>query len=426
MADSMAVDLVVVGAGAAGLAAAKTAAGLSLSVTLLEASHRIGGRAYTEELAPGVPFDLGPHYMHSASLNPFVAMADEFGIAYRRDQRHIRIHKGGGWASDRETRAWRDFETRCGEAVGAAARAGRDVAIADVTKRKSPWTPLYDYWISVLASVDPDEVSTLGYASYNDTGEDWPVVDGYGALVARMGRDAPVTLNATVERLDWGGKDVRATTRRGVVRARAAIVTVSNGVLAAGNIRFDPALPDWKLAAIEALPLGDGNRIAFHVDGEAFEIEGDCNVSLLDGDSEPMNFMIRPYGHDIVIARIAGRFSAWLERSGPQAMMDQALERLAKLYGNDISKHIHRWSYSAWRGDPLIGGAYSCARPGMAHKRADMAAAIDDRLFFAGEATSREFFATVHGAYLSGVAAAEAAAKALGRTGPATQTEKGA
>ncbi len=414
MADSVAVDLVVVGAGAAGLGAAKRAAGLGLSVTLLEASHRIGGRAYTEALAPGVPFDLGPHYMHSASLNPFVAMAEAFAIAYRRDERHFQIHRDGGWASDKETRAWGEFEARCDEAVGAAARAGRDVAITDVTDRESPWTPLYDYWISVLASVDPDEVSALGYASYNDTGEDWPVVDGYGTLVARMGRDVAVELNSAVERLDWGGKDVRATTRQGDVRARAAIVTVSNGVLASGQVRFDPALPDWKLAAIEALPLGDGNRIAFHVEGEAFKIEGDCNVSLLDGDSEPMNFMICPYGHDIVIARIAGRFSAWLERSGPQAMIDQALERLVKLYGNDISKHIHRSSYSAWRGDPFIGGAYSCARPGMAHKRADMAAPIDDRLFFAGEATSQEFFATVHGAYLSDISTAHDVAASLG------------
>ena len=413
MTDSAAVDLVVIGAGAAGLGAAKRAAELGLSLTLLEASHRIGGRAYTEELATGVPFDLGPHYMHSASLNPFVAMAEEFDIAYRRDGRQIQIHHGEGWASDREMNDWRAFEAGCGTAIATAAEAGRDVAVSDVTPREARWTPLHDYWVSVLSSADPDQVSTVDSMAYNDTHEDWPVAGGYGTLVARMGRDVPVTLNNAVERLDWSGKGVKATTAKGVVRARAAVVTVSNGVLAAGTIRFDPALPDWKLAAIDGLPLGDGNRIAFHVDGAAFKIEGDCNVSLLDGDSEPMNFMICPYGHDIVIARIAGRFSAWLERSGPRAMMEQALDRLARIFGNDISKHIHRWSYSAWRGDPFIGGAYSCARPGMAHQRAPMAAPVDDRLFFAGEATSQEFFATVHGAYLSGVAAAEAAAETL-------------
>src|ERR1700742_2517844 len=97
------VDLIIIGAGAAGLAAARTARETGLTCHLLEASHRIGGRAYTEELAPGIPFDLGCHWMHSASLNPFVPIADRLSFHYRKNGAwRPNAFKDGRWATDAE------------------------------------------------------------------------------------------------------------------------------------------------------------------------------------------------------------------------------------------------------------------------------------------------------------------------------------
>ena len=155
------VDVVIIGAGSAGLAAARTAAELGLSVTLLEAAHRIGGRAFTDTETLGFPFDLGCHWMHSASLNPYVAIADSVGHAYVKTVYPYRVHLGDRWASEAEGAGREAFDERCHQAVAAAAAAGRDVAISDVTPRDDRWTPMFDLWASILHSADSDQVSTV-------------------------------------------------------------------------------------------------------------------------------------------------------------------------------------------------------------------------------------------------------------------------
>ncbi len=408
------VDVVVVGAGSAGLAAARTAHEAGLSVTLLEAAHRIGGRALTDTEAFGFPFDLGCHWMHSASLNPYVAIADAHGFDYAKDAWPWPIHLGGRWASAEEEEAHLAFVERCHGAIRAAARTGRDVAFTDVTPREDRWTPAFDLWMSMLTSVDSDQISTVDAASYNDTGENWPLRDGHGALVARHFADVPVTLNARAERIDWGGTDISVTTSKGTVAARKAIVTVSTGVLGAGDIRFDPPLPDWKRAAIEGLPLGSHNRIGLEFAPGALDAAERSNFMVYADTPESIVFRVREFDRNVIVGLVGGRFSASLEKSGPAAMVDYAVERLKGVYGADIARHVVATRCSAWDGDLFVRGAYSCALPGHARDRADLAAPIDERLFFAGEATSREFFATCHGAYITGVAAAKAVTSALG------------
>ena len=153
-------DVAIVGAGSAGIAAAKTARTLGLDYVVLEASHRIGGRAYTEELAPGVAFDLGCHWMHTASLNPYVAIADRFGFTYRKGTfpRGLWIDRGWASAADLESysAAWRRYHA----AIIAAGGAGSGISIAEATEREGRWTPLIDYWCSIANAVDPGWVRT--------------------------------------------------------------------------------------------------------------------------------------------------------------------------------------------------------------------------------------------------------------------------
>ena len=400
------VDVVIVGAGAAGLSAAKTAAQRGLSFVLLEASHRIGGRAYTEMLAPGIALDLGCHWMHSASLNPFVAIADRLGYVYRKDGQWRSNIYNGVWLDEAERQAWMDGMEAGYAAIRRAAREGRDVAVAEVVDLDAPWAGFFAYWFSLGTSRDIDQVSILDIVNYNDTEENWPLRDGYGALVAEWAADVPVTLNASVERVTWNARGVRVETPRGTITGRTALITVSTNVLASGAIAFDPGLPAWKLEAAAALPLGVHNRIAILLADNPFPADGRPNATIgLGGDDVPMSIQLRPFGLDYVVGVTGGRHGSWLERAGVQASVDHLTERLVAAFGSDVRKALSdRTIVTAWESDPWTLGSYSGATPGNGHSRAELARPVDDVLHFAGEAASTDFFSTCHGAYLTGAA----------------------
>lgn len=413
-------DVAVIGAGAAGLAAARTAHEAGLEVTVLEAKGRTGGRGLTRHEPLGVPFDRGCTWLHSASVNPFTALADRLGFAYRRQSRTRRIHMGTRWASDAERAEWLAYEQRNAAAILAAGRAGRDIAVAEVIERDSRWSPLYAFWVAITSGIAPEAGSTLDFANYEDTDENWPVRDGFGALIARVGDGLPVSLNTPVTRIDRGGRGVRLTTPRGTLSARAAIVTVSTAVLASGRIVFDPPLPDWKQDAIAGLPLGMANKIAFAFDSNALGVPANSSAHMLAETPETIGFQLRPFGRNIAVGHVGGPFASALERAGEAAMIDYGLERLAAMFGSDIRRHVVASTATAWETDRDIGGGYSAALPGHGHRRAALAAPLDDRLFFAGEAASTRFYSTAHGAYLTGVEAARKAAEGvLSRCGTA-------
>jgi monoamine oxidase len=408
------VDLVIIGAGATGLAAAQAAQARGLSVHLLEASHRIGGRAYTEEMAPGMPMDLGCHWMHSASLNPFVAIADRFGFHYRRDG----AWRMNGFMGSRRLTEAEHAEIHRGmaanyAAIDAAAERGEDVAVSEVSDLDHPWAALHSYWFSLATSNDIDQISTLDLAAYNDTNENWPLREGYGALVARWGAETPVTLNAPARRIRWGSGGVVVETPKGSVEGKRLLITVSTNMLASGRIEFDPPLPEWKLAAARDVPLGVHNRIGIMLKSNPFGPDAPTSATIMLEGEVPMATQLRPFGFDYVVGVTGGRFGAWLERAGAAASVDHLTERLVAVFGSDIRNALSsRTLVTAWGGDPWTLGSYSSALPGAAHQRVELARPVDDILFFAGEACSQEFAGTCHGAYLSGITAVETMAPA--------------
>jgi len=415
MTNSSDVDLIIIGAGAAGIGAAKQARSLGLTFKVLEASHRIGGRAYTEFIGPKQqPFDLGCHWMHSASLNPMVKIADEFGFSYDKDNfLNLLIVDGDQRSTDRSE--WAAFSEKADAMIAEAVAAGREAAVIDLVPRDDRWTRSWDYIFSLISSFDPDQVSATDLLAYNDTEEDWPLKEGYGELITRFGADIPVELNTQVTDLDWSGASVRAETPKGAVAGRAAVITVSTGILGAGDIRFDPVLPPEKLEAIQRLPLGCHNRIGLVFDGQVFGDDAPMHVAVLpeDEDDVQMTFRLNPFGYDYAVGTTGGRYADWLERAGQDAAVDIAMEKLKRAYGNDIGKRLVSSTVTAWRGDPWVKGAYSAAEPGHADKRAVLREPLGDRLFFAGEATHASFYSTCHGAYLSGIDAVDAASAIL-------------
>ena len=419
---SSVVDVVIVGAGAAGLAAAKSARTHGLSCVVLEASHRIGGRALTEDFVLGQPFDLGCHWMHSASINPFVGIAERLGFRYRRKRGwNDVVHHHGAFLDDEQARDLDALVEADERAIAEAARHG-DPALADVMNRHSPWAPYHAYWRSLESSCDPDQTGVTDFVAYDETGEDWPVVDGYGALVAAWAADVAVTLDAAAQRVVMTRDGVAVETPRGTIAGRTALVTVSTDILASGRIVFEPGLPDWKTTAAQEVPLGVHNKIAVLLNPASPALPDPQFLTAMTREHDvPVALNVRPYGFHYVVGTAAGRFADSLERAGQAASVEFLVEHLKAVFGNGIARCLTgRVIVTAWRSDPWTLGAYSAPRPGQAHQREVLARPVDDRLFFAGEATTRNTFATCHGAYLTGRrAVAEIVARLRGTRGSA-------
>lgn len=255
--------------------------------------------------------------------------------------------------------------------------------------------------MSLLHSNDVDQVAVQDYAEYDDTGQDWPVKNGYGNLIAHEGRNVPVRLNTPVTGIDYSGSDIALHTARGSLTAEKVVLTVSTGVLAADIICFDPPLPNAKLSAIDALPLGNSNYQIFRLRDDALQDlrQRDIHYSC---DGHHMLIRIRQFDLPCVITSTGGRFAWWLEKQGADASREYFEEALVNLFGNDFRREIVQFKVSAWGFDPCIRGAYSSQKPGYRNMRDVLREDIDGRLIFAGEATSKQHLNTAHGAFMEG------------------------
>jgi monoamine oxidase len=405
-------DVIVVGAGAAGLAAARRAQELGLTVLVLEAKRRIGGRAHTDTETLGVLWDRGAQWLHHAGRNPFTRFADAQGFRYERTPGPRRLWRGE-WADAPLMAELEDYYQRAFAAVQDAGARGLDLPAADVLPPEPRFRAMFGSWFAALSGVYPERMSTLDYARYAPSHENWRVVDGYGALLARFGQGLPVEFATPALRIRWGNQAVTVETARGTLRARAVIVTVSTSVLAHGRIAFDPPLPARRREALAAVPLGEANKVALAFDRDVFGPDTPCVLHFEHHTAEAMRFEIRPFGRDLAIGYLGGRFAAELEAAGPAAMAAFAEDKLVAVFGAGLRQHIRGVASTGWVGDPEIGGGCSRALPGLAHLRRQLAAPLAERLFFAGEACSLDAYGTVHGAAASGIAAAHAAAGSL-------------
>ena len=414
----MDLDVVIIGAGAAGLAAAKALRERGRRIAVVEGSHRIGGRAYSEEIAPGTWFDLGCSYLHQADQNPFVGIADELNHEIGKAHGdifapgNIHLHAHGKQLTGGQRAGPQAYFAECYAAIAAAVDAGRDVAIADLVDLDSEFAPIFMATMADLNTLDLDQTSAADFYAANP-GPDYPVKNGYGNLVAAWGADVEVALNHKVERIDCRGSGVRVETVRGTLDARSALSTVSNGVLAAQQIDFQPGLPDNKLAAIAGLPCGTENKVCLYFERDIFGAGGRGFHNTWTDDIAG-GFEASVMGQNTAIVFTGGRLSVWLENQGQQASEDYALNLVASVFGNDIRAAFGRSICTAWTTDPWTYGSYSCALPGQAQQRAVLAEAIDNKLFFAGEATTIGDHACCHGAFNSGRRAAAEIDAALG------------
>jgi monoamine oxidase len=405
-------DLVIVGAGAAGLAAARRARELGLNTLVLEAKDRIGGRAWTDRSSLGIPWERGANWLHEAERNLFRRYADTAGFAYERQRPERRLWSGGRF--DPALRAELDaYEEGAQRAVAAAAAAGRDVAAAEVIPPHPRFGPLLEPWFAAMNGLEATRMSTVDAARATLSGSALRVEAGYGALLAHFGRAVAVELRAPVERIRWGARPLRVETGRGRLEAAAVLVTVSTNVLAGGRIAFDPPLPAARREALAAVPTGHANKVALAFARNPFGCEDAFSLRIDQERHAAFFFEIRPFRRELAIGHLGGRWALEAELAGPEAMAEATTDALAHAFGSAVLKDRRASAATAWCQDPDILGGYSCALASEAHQRPLLAEPLDERLFFAGEACSLGAFGTVHGAAETGIAAAEAVAKRL-------------
>ncbi len=394
------VDVAIVGAGAAGLAAAKELRKAGRSFVVLEARSRIGGRAYTDDTL-GIPFDAGAQYIHWAERNPWKKIADELKVPLEEDAAGgiPVVFANGVRMPDDERARRRSAFSRIWQAREAGVSADR--SFADAVKGASPEIVGAAGGITQFAlGEDPERVSIADYDQLW-AGDDYLVPGGYGALVTRWGADVPVRLSTPVSAIRWNGRGVVLETAAGSLTAGAAVVTVPIGVLKAGGIRFAPELPAPLQDALGGLGMGAYTKLALKIDRARVEpLEATDYIELVDGSA--VSFEFWPFGRDLCLVMLGGDYARKLCEAGEGAAIDFATARLAGMVGGHIRQAITGGRLAAWWTDPFARGSYSVARPGRVAARQALRQPVGGKVFLAGEASAGGGAMTVGGATLEG------------------------
>ena len=404
----------MIGAGSAGVAAAARLKAAGVDAILFEAGDRIGGRSHTLTPEPGVVMDLGCGWLHSARQNEWTAIAPALGFTVDPSPAPWMRPALGVNFSDEDQRAYRKVFQAFEDRLEAEAHKANDQRASDLIRpEEQRWAPLLNAFSGYYNGAPFDRISVKDYAAYQPTDDNWRVREGYGALIAAFGAPLNAYLSTPVSLIRHSGPSVEVVTDKGTLQARAVIVCVSTTVLAEEGVRFDPPLPSKREAA-HALPLGHVEK-AFLKIARAEDFPADSRVYGRTDTVDTASYGLRPLGMPIVEGFFGGDLAGRLAAEGPGALTAFATDELAAALGSDIRGRLSPLAESAWGLDPLIRGAYSHARVGHAGARAILAEPVGDRLFFAGEACSPHAFSTAHGAYETGVVAADAAIRALGR-----------
>jgi monoamine oxidase len=401
-------DVVVIGAGAAGIGAGRRLAKAGVSFVLIEARDRIGGRALTLTHERGA-IDLGCGWLHSGERNVMTAMAEAMGFDVDRSRAPWTRQSGDQGLSEPDQasfgKTFAAFERRVDE----EAEKNPPAAASSYLEPGNRWTPMMNAVFSYISGTSLDHIDARDYARYEDTGVNWRVREGYGALIAALGAPLPVELATEAQCVDHSGQRLRVETSRGTIEANAVIVTLPTSLME--SLRFTPDAPQKREAAV-GLPLGCAEKLYLALDEpEIFPIDGHLFPRFDSADVG--SYHLRPLGKPMIEVYFGGALARWLAEAGSAAMVDFARQELAGLLGSDFPRRLTALASSSWAVDPLACGSYSYAEPGCADMRAVLAAAVDGRVFFGGEACSRSRYSTAHGAFETGYDAAEQALAAL-------------
>ena len=418
-------DFVVVGAGAAGIAAARRITAANRRVVVLEASNRIGGRCFTDTTTFGVPFDRGAHWLHMPDANPVAKLAAAAKLDVYQAPPGQKVRIGRRNAREGELEDFLSSLVRANRAIGEAARKADVPCMQALPKDLLDWRPTIQFVLGPYGcSKDLNEVSAVDFSRSTDRDSEAFCLQGVGTLITRLASGLTVRLSTPVTGFDlWLRGAIEVVTPRGRITARAAIVTVSTAVLAANKIKFDPELPKRHVDAFNGLKLGSYDHIALELPGNPLGLQRDDLVFEKSGDVRTGAILANVGGSELCLVAVGGKFGRDLAAQGEPAMVAFAQDWLAKLYGDDVKKAVKRTAATQWNDDPWVMGGFSAAAPGAQGARRTLMEPFRERLWFAGEAVHETLWGTVGGAWISGERAAEAAMRKFGFIAPAPREE---
>jgi monoamine oxidase len=408
-------DIVVIGAGAAGIAAARRIIAANRRVIVVEASGQIGGRCLTDTSTFDVPFDRGARWMHNPDTNPMIRLARNAGFDVPAAPLGQKIRIGRRNARAGETEEFLAALVRANRAIDEASRGKADAACASVLpKDLGDWAGTAEFVLGAnFAGKDLKEISVIDKARAQERNAAIACRQGLGTLIAKLGEQVPISLSMPASRVNWDNRDVAVHTPAGKILARAAIVTVSSNVLTAGNIKFAPDIPKRHLDAAAKLGLGSYDRIALALPGNPMGLARD-DIIIEQSTSTRTALLFANMGSSSLCSiDVAGSFGRDLSAQGEPAMIAFAVEWLTKLFGSEATGAVKKSSATRWNAAPFALGAMSVAAPGAQPSRKILTEPIGC-MFLAGEATHETLWGTVDGAWESGERAAEAALRRIG------------
>jgi monoamine oxidase len=410
------VDVVIIGAGAAGIAAARRITAAGRKCIVLEASSTVGGRCVTDTALFGVPYDRGAHALYTPETNPVARLASQSGFDIYPAPPGQRLRIGRRYAREGEVEDMLATMVRANSALADTTRKV-DVATAQaLPKDLGDWRSSIEFMLGpYLCGKDVSETSAADLSRSAERDIQAYCRQGLGALITKLGADLPVRLSTPATRITWWLRSgVEVETVQGTIGARAAIVTASTNVLADGKILFRPEVPKRQLEAIERLKLGSYDHVALELAGNPLGLRTDELVFEKASNVRTAALLANISGTTLCTVDIGGRFGRELAAKGPKEMVAFALDWVDNLYGSALKHAAGRSHATNWNAEPWVMGAMSAAEPGGQAARRLLMEPMNNRVWFAGEAVHERLWGTVGGAWDSGDRAAQAVLRLIG------------
>ena len=410
-------DVLIVGAGAAGIAAARRVAAAGRRFVVLEASERWGGRCFTDTRTFRIPYERGARWIYMPDLNPLAKLAVKAGLDVYPMPPGQRLRIGLRNAREGETEDFFANLLRCNRGISDAARGKVDVSCAQALPDDlGDWRPTMEFVLGNFGCGKAlSNISAMDFAKSSEREVAAFCRQGLGTLVGKLAFGSPIQFSSPVTRIAWGDRLVEAETRGTLLTARAAIVTASTAVLASGKIKFQPGLPARHAEAIGKLGLGSYEHVAIEFAGNPLGLRSDDLIFEKAADPRTAALLGNVSGSRLCVVEVAGRLAADLAGDGEAAMTTFAIDWLASLFGSGLKRAVERTHATRWTKEPWVLGAFSAAAPGGQWARKALSEPLDERLWFAGEAAHETLWGTIAGAWEAGERAADAAIKRLGK-----------
>ena len=413
--------IIVIGAGIAGITAAKKLQAQGYRVIILEGRDRIGGRIWTDN-SLGSPLDLGAAWIHTVDGNPISPLVKQFGIqTVISDLKSQWNYKGVKQLLSESdelliSRAFQLFIDRVNK-LKKGSSSSQQITLADIAQQiieseELTGVTLKGFRATLFSTIESevgDDIANLGVKGFDEdsefSGADVVFPQGYTQLVQALSTDLDVRTKHLVQQVDYDDNGVKVTTDHGVFNGSRVIVTVPLGVLKRGSIKFSPELPEAKLAAIEQLGMGALNKLVLKFPKQFWPSQPHTmayiNGNIPDRYIEFYNWQ-KYIQQPILVALFSGDFSRSLSQMAELEVKQNIMSDLQAMFGNDIPLPTATL-LTKWHDDPFAYGSYSTFSVNGSIQDCDrLAEPIGDRVFFAGEATYGKHIGTVHGALLSG------------------------